>query len=101
MISLPGVLLGVPRRADMADHVVLDINEHGAGRLLLNGQDLSQAVSGVELVSRVGKATVLKLTLAAPQVSAEWNGVVAVDDETRAALLALGWSPPAVSSSRV
>jgi len=68
------------------------------GTLHVGGADLSAAVSGVELTLNTGgheRGVAMTLHMAAPSVDFDGEARVMIPDSTRAALVALGWTPPA------
>lgn len=72
---------------------------HGSGignALLIDGRDLSDSVTRLELViDPGGEGTVLRLDMAGVHVTGvDTSARVVIDDETAAALKALGWTAP-------
>lgn len=70
----------------------ISVNELGTGSLKLDGKDVSKAVRGFQLASRVGGVTVLTLDLAVA-VDADAHAVV-LHPTTHDLLIDLGWTPP-------
>lgn len=88
--------------------VKLDVDTSGFGSLTVGDTDISNAVSEVTIVARVGKPTVVACQETNPGVRVELGmpvlaylaegHAVTIRDTERAALIALGWTPPAVTS---
>jgi hypothetical protein len=69
----------------------ISVNEIGNGSLKLDGVDVSKAVRGFELSSRVGQVTTLLIDLV---VAADADGEVALKPDVHELLIDLGWTPP-------
>ena len=74
--------------------VQLRIGADSRGSIVVDGNDLSKAVNGVEVWSRVGHTTTLTLHMVAPVVEIDGQCAIEIVDKTRDALIALGWTPP-------
>ncbi|ASR83915.1 hypothetical protein SEA_SHROOMS_34 [Arthrobacter phage Shrooms] len=73
---------------------VIESNGMGRGTVTVDGMDLSEAVGRVEFTSRPGSVDSLILTTnVAAQLSTAGAEVV-VDEQTRNALICLGWTAP-------
>jgi hypothetical protein len=75
--------------------VQLVVDPAGRGSIVVDGVDLGFAVNAVELQSQVGDATRMNLSVVAPRIEFDGQATIEVRDPTRAALIALGWTPPA------
>ncbi len=75
--------------------VQLIVDPHGLGSVVVDGVDLSLAVNGITFVSQVGDTTRMELALVAPRVEFDGQATIEIRYATRAALIALGWTPPA------
>jgi hypothetical protein len=64
------------------------------GTIEVAGHDMSRAVSGIELEHRAGERPRLRLDLLLHEVTIDGEMQAIVPDETAAALVALGWTPP-------
>ena len=77
--------------------VDLDLDEFGHGRVVVNGLDVSRVI-GSDIVLRGGQGgacqTVLTVSIPAAIVAHAEGAAVEVDEDTAAALRALGWTPP-------
>lgn len=75
----------------------LTIGPDSIGQVVVNGFDLSRVVgANLTLQTSVGPAREVVLTVSIPgAVIADAEGIVELDEETTAALQALGWTPPA------
>lgn len=84
--------------------VWLAVDKAGFGAVVVNGEDVSKAVSEVTITVRVGKPNTVVLGEPATEVQVEiGNPVLAhiaegadvrLRDSDKAALVALGWTPP-------
>lgn len=72
----------------------IELTQTGAGRVVVNGVDLSRAARGITLEAEVGCRPVLHLELVLHDVSTVAETRILIPDETAAALVALGWTPP-------
>lgn len=73
------------------------IEPNGRGQIVVDGVDLSLAVNGIEFRSAVGihaEPPTMTLSLVAPVIEFDGQVSVEVRERTRAALIALGWTPP-------
>lgn len=85
----------------------LEVDECGFGTVTIGDEDISNAVSEVTIVARVGKPNLVTCQQNEPGVRVEMGmPVLAILAEgydvklssaEHAALLALGWTPPAVA----
>ena len=76
--------------------VELTVGVAGASRIVLDGQDVSKAVSAFDLHADVNSVPTLVLTLpllGKQSVASEM--LVRVVEDAREVLVALGWTPPA------
>jgi hypothetical protein len=74
-------------------HVTIDLFE-GRGKVAIGDVDISMLTAAVTVTSSVGEYPCVTLTLEPRSVSINLDGAkIDVDDETRAALLAIGWVP--------
>lgn len=69
------------------------VNTNGYGTVLVDDQDISNAVTGLDIRSRPGEVTEITVTLRA-NLSLESDARARVDIRTYDALVALGWTPP-------
>lgn len=72
----------------------VDVDDQGRRTLTVDGHDLSRACTSVKLDMRPGVLTEVTIGLAVDDTRIFDLGEVQVPDETREALLALGWTPP-------
>jgi hypothetical protein len=73
----------------------ISVDGSGLGSLILAGIDCSNAVRGFCITSVVGDVPKLEITLNMAEIDTSWGDVkVILPQETRAALIALGWTPP-------
>jgi len=72
----------------------VDLQSNGTGRVEVDGVDVSKQVKALTLSASAGQQSelVLHFVLGGVAVSGEID--VVVDDETRWALVVLGWMPP-------
>jgi hypothetical protein len=85
----------------------LDIGPDGFGTLMLGDDDLTKAVNAVTIVARVGQPNLatcqqnesgVRVEVGMPVLAYLADGCkVTLRDTERAALIALGWTPPAVA----
>lgn len=84
----------------------LEVDDSGFGTLTIGDDDISNAVNEVTIVSRVGKPNLVTCQENEPGVRVEMgipalafiaagHAEVKLRDEEQAALVALGWTPPA------
>ncbi len=84
--------------------VRLEVDARGCGTITVGGVDISHAVSEVTIISRVREANTVTCTGARVEVGMPVLALLAegadvkIRDEDRAALIALGWTPPAVTA---
>jgi hypothetical protein len=69
--------------------------DHGSGAVLLDGVDIGDCVQAYALTGTAGEVSEMSLRIVLPVVQAETDVQARVDAETAAALVALGWAPPA------
>ncbi len=67
----------------------------GSGSIVFDGVDIANAVTAVRVHSEPGRWPEAEVRLLVAET--EFEAVVGVDDNTRAALIKLGWTPPAES----
>ncbi len=82
----------------MTDVARADITLDGnTGTVIVDGCDLSRSVQGLTLRAGINQFPELELDLVVPTatVTGETEVRVFMTDETKKALVALGWSPPA------
>lgn len=72
----------------------ITLNGSGGGTVEVDGVDLSHAVRSISLDGEVGCRPVLQLELRLYDVSTVADTRILIPDETAAALVALGWTPP-------
>lgn len=70
----------------------ITLGANGFGSVVIDGLNIAGRVSAVTVAARPGRPTEATVNLG--RVELEVDADVKVDDRTRAALLALGWSPP-------
>lgn len=70
-------------------------------RIVVNGHDITESVRSYRLRQSVGELPTMTVELALPDVESivehpavAEHAQVLIDGETRAALVALGWTPP-------
>jgi hypothetical protein len=68
------------------------IDPTGRGNIRIDGQDVSKAVRGFQLESRVGEVTTLVLDLVMVRAEIEVDTVIV--PQTYDLLVRLGWTPP-------
>lgn len=80
----------------MADKRSVSITAHATtGTLKVDGNDLTDAVRGVDISLRAGHLPVIHLDLVILDLeSVTTDAKVFIPDATREALIALGWTPP-------
>ena len=66
----------------------------GCGAIEVNGQDVSSAVQRVHVTGAAGSLPRVVLELVTFDTEVDGEMVVRIPAETRAALIALGWTPP-------
>jgi hypothetical protein len=74
--------------------LVISLDGRGHGMLALDDKDLSNAINGFTLTSRAGQASVLELDIVPYLTTVTAEVTVTIPEATRAALVALGWTPP-------
>lgn len=75
--------------------VHLEVDGAGMGTLTVDGHSLGNAVQATSIHSRAGHATRVELELLATDVSTQCEPEqILIPEETREALIALGWTPP-------
>jgi len=89
----------------------LEVDEHGFGTVTVGDDNISNTVSEVTIVARVGKPNLVTCQENGPGVRVEMGmpvlAIIAeghdvkLRDEERSALIALGWTPPASNESGV
>lgn len=75
-------------------HLQLALGRVG-GTVLVDGVDISQALTGITLKASADEPHEVTLRLAMDRVDATVEAAATVPRETRDALVALGWTPPA------
>ncbi|WP_030928486.1 hypothetical protein [Streptomyces sp. NRRL B-24720] len=78
----------------MPHDVRIEVGGHGTGSIVVGDSDLSRAVRSFTLDSEVGCRPVLCLELLVHDVSTLSQADIYIPEDTAAALVALGWSPP-------
>lgn len=83
---------------DDARHLELTLADKG-GTITVGGHDLSHAVRAITLWARAGSPPNIELDLALDSVHllGDQDTRVGIPERTRAALIALGWTPPATT----
>jgi len=70
---------------------------NGRGQILVDGHDIASAVTGFDIESAAGDPSVLNVTLALPLLEVHADRTrVGFTHAVHEALVALGWTPPAV-----
>lgn len=80
--------------------VRIETDRFGRGRVLLDGQDLAVAVHSMSLHAKAGHSPLLQLELLVDVIESSTEATqveVVMSDATRDALIAIGWTPPAVT----
>jgi hypothetical protein len=90
-----------------AKPIRLEVDDRGFGTLMIGDEDISNAINEVTVVARVGKPNLVTCHQNEPGVRVEMGMPllallaegyeVKLRDEEHAALVALGWTPPAVA----
>lgn len=65
------------------------------GTVLVDGVDVSRALAGISVEASADKPHVVTLRLSVDRVDVTGEATAVVPRETRDALVALGWTPPA------
>jgi hypothetical protein len=80
----------------MSARVELQLDGRGLGTIAVDGHDLTNAANGIEIVSRAGHPTTVKLSLVVvgQLLTANLAADVQLDEDTLALLDRLGWTPP-------
>lgn len=73
----------------------INLDATGMGTVEIDGVDVSRAVSSVRIHAEVGERPHVTLGLALHDVSTLSEARVLIPEDTAAALVALGWTPPA------
>lgn len=84
----------------MSAHVALAVAPDGKGKILINGMDLSTRVSSVSVQADAARPVRVGVELVRSAVTFDGLAdlfIVGLDSETHAALVAAGWTPPAVA----
>ncbi|WP_460441397.1 hypothetical protein [Amycolatopsis stemonae] len=77
----------------------ITLNEHGGGSIVVNGTDIANAVSAVTITAQgPGRGTTAVVDMGLVE-ALDVDTDVQVDDRTRIALLALGWTAPGAKIS--
>lgn len=71
----------------------IKLGPHGTGSVVVDDTNIANAVTGLTVHTTPGRVTEAEVRLVVAET--EFDAIVGVDDRTRAALLALGWTPPA------
>lgn len=74
-------------------HAKLAMTDHGRGTLHIDGYEVER-VKSVRIDTRVNEFNVVRIELAIPAIDFDSPAVVELGDETHAALVKLGWTPP-------
>lgn len=74
--------------------VRIEAKVHGQGLIAVDGKDLSRAVRSFTVECEAGFVPTLRLELLVHDVSTAAEANVYIPEDTAAALVALGWSPP-------
>lgn len=75
----------------------IKIGPDGTGMILIDNANIANAVTGLTVHTTPGRGTEAEVRLVVAET--EFDAAVRVDDRTRAALLALGWTPPGETTS--
>lgn len=78
----------------------LQFNGAAGGTVEIDGTDISHTVQDVTLTARPGQLPTLRLDLVVYTAEVDGEAVVSVPEETAAALVALGWTPPSEGDPR-
>ncbi|WP_432116618.1 hypothetical protein [Streptomyces sp. S1] len=74
--------------------VRITLDGRGHGKVEVGGVDISNAVRAVRFNSAAGELPTVELRLGVYDVSTQAEAQVYVPEETEAALVAMGWTPP-------
>jgi hypothetical protein len=66
----------------------------GRAQLLLDGHDVSYAISGVTVSCHVGQLPVVTVQLAVHPLDVDGEAVILIPEPTQRMLITLGWTPP-------
>ena len=73
----------------------VDLGASGTGKVLVDGQDVSNAIRGVTIRAAVGEMTTAELDVIAPAgITFDGPARITITPEVRAIMLAAGWTPP-------
>lgn len=75
-------------------HARVRLDAHGTGAVEVDGHDVTSSVRGLTLTAEAGCLPHLVLDLLVFTSEAEGEAQVRIPDDTAAALVALGWTPP-------
>lgn len=78
--------------------VQLNLTGAGRGSVVIGGQDVSAAITHLELSASAGKPPTLIIEIKLNSVLAEGDLRAQVDPVSRLTLLALGWTEPAATA---
>ncbi|MFC8290061.1 hypothetical protein ACFUJ0_06135 [Streptomyces sp. NPDC057242] len=72
----------------------ITLDGRGCGKVEIGGVDISHAVRALRFSSTAGELPTVELRLGVYDVSTQAEAQVYVPEETEAALIAMGWTPP-------
>lgn len=75
-----------------SNRIRVSLNPDGTGRVHVNDRDISHVVTRVRIETHPGRPLEIDLTMVRAILDAEAFG--RVDNETAAALIEIGWTPP-------
>ncbi|MEV2277759.1 hypothetical protein AB0I72_19445 [Nocardiopsis sp. NPDC049922] len=86
----------------MIKRLTLNVDHVGRGKVELDGDDISNVVRAVTVAAEVGQLTEVTLGLKLRESAVvDTDAVITVPDETRDALIHLGWMPPDVAHDQL
>lgn len=74
--------------------VEITLRTNGTGSCVVDGNDVSNAIAGLEISSRVGRTARLTLDLPVLETYVTGEMDVMIPDRTVDLLMAAGWTPP-------